>query len=107
MEIYPAQGLYQPYEQASQKIPEEYKWLKHAPDGPVLEWPISKNFIGDAVAREYDRVGLFHSDTTTLEIKISNPKDKIERSQESILSSLFGKNKLNQYNFNPLLSLNL
>ena len=31
----------------------------------------SYNFIGDAVAREYDRVGLFHSDTTTLEEEIN------------------------------------
>ena len=30
----------------------------------------SYNFIGDGVAREYDRVGLFHSDTTTLEEEI-------------------------------------
>ena len=30
----------------------------------------SYNFIGDSVAREYDRVGLFHSDTTTLEEEI-------------------------------------
>ena len=29
------------------------------------------NFIGDAVAREYDRVGLFHSDKTTLEEEIN------------------------------------
>ena len=31
----------------------------------------SYNFIGDAVAREYDRVGLFHSDITTLEEEIN------------------------------------
>ena len=31
----------------------------------------SYNFIGDAVAREYDRVGIFHSDTTTLEEEIN------------------------------------
>lgn len=31
----------------------------------------SYNFIGDAVAREYDRVGLFHSATTTLEEEIN------------------------------------
>lgn len=31
----------------------------------------SYNFIGDAVAREYDRIGLFHSDTTTLEDEIN------------------------------------
>lgn len=31
----------------------------------------SYNFIGDAVAREYDSVGLFHSDTTTLEEEIN------------------------------------
>ena len=30
----------------------------------------SYNFIGDSVAREYDRVGLFHSDTKTLEEEI-------------------------------------
>lgn len=31
----------------------------------------SYNFIGDAVAREYDRIGLFHSETTTLEEEIN------------------------------------
>ena len=31
----------------------------------------SYNFIGDVVAREYDRVGLFNSDTTTLEEEIN------------------------------------
>jgi len=31
----------------------------------------SYNFIGDAVAREYDRIGLFHSDVTTLEDEIN------------------------------------
>ena len=31
----------------------------------------SYNFIGDAIAREYDRVGLFHSDITTLEEEIN------------------------------------
>jgi len=31
----------------------------------------SYNFIGDAVGREYDRVGLFHSETTSLEEEIN------------------------------------
>ena len=31
----------------------------------------SYNFLGDAVAKEYDRVGLFHSNDTTLEEEIN------------------------------------
>ena len=52
LQIYPAKGLFAPYNQPTQEIPEEYSWLKHAPSGPVLEWPISKSFIGDAVYLE-------------------------------------------------------
>ena len=52
LEIYPAKGLYAPYKQPRDEIPEEYSWLKQAPSGPVLEWPVSKSFSGDAVYLE-------------------------------------------------------
>ena len=52
LEIYPAKGLYAPYKQPRDAIPEEYSWLKQAPSGPVLEWPVSKSFLGDAVYLE-------------------------------------------------------
>ena len=52
LEIYPAKGLYAPYKQPRDEIPEEYSWLKQAPSGPVLEWPVSKSFLGDAVYLE-------------------------------------------------------
>ena len=47
LEIYPAKGLYAPYKQPRDEIPQEYLWLKQAPDGPVLEWPVGKSFLGD------------------------------------------------------------
>ena len=52
IEIYPAKDLNFPYKQQENQIPYEYKWLKQAQDGPVLEWPVSKSFIGDAVYLE-------------------------------------------------------
>ena len=52
LEIYPAKGLYAPYKQPRDEIPEEYSWLKQAPSGPVLEWPVTKSFSGDAVYLE-------------------------------------------------------
>ena len=52
LEIYPAKGLYAPYKQPRDETPEEYSWLKQAPSGPVLEWPVSKSFLGDAVYLE-------------------------------------------------------
>jgi hypothetical protein len=56
LELYPAKGLYAPYKQPRNEIPEEYTWLKQAPSGPVLEWPVSKNFLGDAVYLERSMV---------------------------------------------------
>jgi len=52
LEIYPAKGLYAPYKQVKNKLPEEYSWLKKASDGPVLEWPMSVSFLGDLVYLE-------------------------------------------------------
>ena len=56
LELYPAKGLYAPYKQPRNEIPEEYTWLKQAPSGPVLEWPVSKTFLGDAVYLERSMV---------------------------------------------------
>ena len=42
LETYPAKGLHVPYKQQENQIPHVYNWLKKAPDGPVLEWPVSE-----------------------------------------------------------------
>ena len=52
LEIYPAKGLYAPYKQPRDEIPLEYLWLKQVPDGPVLEWPVDKYFVGDVTYLE-------------------------------------------------------
>ena len=52
IEIYPAKDLNFPYKQQENQIPYEYKWLKQAQDGPVLEWPMSKLFAGDGIYLE-------------------------------------------------------
>jgi hypothetical protein len=49
LEVYSNKDLHAPYQQPRDKTPKEYLWLKQAPDGPVMEWPMSTNFLGDLV----------------------------------------------------------
>jgi len=50
-EMCPSKGLYAPYK-PGHEIPKVYKWLKEAPDGVVLEWPMAKFFSGDEIYQE-------------------------------------------------------
>jgi hypothetical protein len=52
LEAYPVKALYAPYIQTKVLVPQEYIWLNKVSDGPVLEWPISKYFVGDGVYLE-------------------------------------------------------
>ena len=52
LSVYPAKGLHVPYKQPKDKIPKEYSWLKQAPEGAILEWPITRSFLGDSVYLE-------------------------------------------------------
>jgi len=52
LEVYTTYGLNHEYKQLKSETPKVYLWLKQAPDGPVMEWPMSTPSLGDVVYLE-------------------------------------------------------